>query len=329
MSITIIAEAAQGYEGSETLACLLVRAAAVAGADLVKFQLVYADEIATPDYQHFRLFRSLEMPDDAWAAVAAQASRSGIATAFDVFGARSLELARRLGARAVKIHATDFFHDALVGHAIDALPEVFFSAAGIHLDEIRRFVERCGTRADRLTLLHGFQAEPTATGDNHLRRIAALAAALPGLRIGFMDHAEGSVDEAGWLGVLAVPFGVTAIEKHITVEPSLALEDSVSALDPVRFARYVQRIRSAEAALGRADLALSPAERTYRRRAVKVVVAAEPLGQERAIEPGQVRLLRAPLDDGREPMHDPALVVGRRLRRLIAAGEPVYAEDLW
>ncbi|NCV89142.1 MAG: hypothetical protein EBW19_02930, partial [Betaproteobacteria bacterium] len=42
--IKIIAEAAQGFEGDPLLARLLVRAAARAGADAVKFQLVYADE---------------------------------------------------------------------------------------------------------------------------------------------------------------------------------------------------------------------------------------------------------------------------------------------
>ncbi len=65
MSVEIIAEAAQGYEGNVTQARLLARAAARAGADAVKFQLVYADELATPDYQYYDLFRNLEMPAEA------------------------------------------------------------------------------------------------------------------------------------------------------------------------------------------------------------------------------------------------------------------------
>ena len=60
MSVEIIAEVAQGYEGNPTLAGLLARAAVRAGADAVKYQLVYADEIATPDYQYYDLFRRLE-----------------------------------------------------------------------------------------------------------------------------------------------------------------------------------------------------------------------------------------------------------------------------
>jgi len=62
----IIAEAAQGFEGDPLLARLLVQAAARAGADAVKFQLVYADEIATPEYKYYDLFKKLEMPATCW-----------------------------------------------------------------------------------------------------------------------------------------------------------------------------------------------------------------------------------------------------------------------
>jgi N,N'-diacetyllegionaminate synthase len=67
MQIEIIAELAQGFEGRPEQARLLMKAAASAGADAAKYQLVYADELATPDYKYYDLFRSLEMPDDVWA----------------------------------------------------------------------------------------------------------------------------------------------------------------------------------------------------------------------------------------------------------------------
>ena len=70
MSVEIIAEIAQGYEGDASQARLLARGAVRAGADAVKFQLVYADEIAVPDYQYYDLFRTLEMPQSDWRDVA-------------------------------------------------------------------------------------------------------------------------------------------------------------------------------------------------------------------------------------------------------------------
>ena len=61
MSLKIIAEIAQGYEGNLTQSKLFIKAAAFSGADLVKFQLVYADELCTKDYKYYDLFKSLEI----------------------------------------------------------------------------------------------------------------------------------------------------------------------------------------------------------------------------------------------------------------------------
>src|SRR5687767_1646246 len=71
--VFIIAELAQGYEGKPQQAMALLDAAAQAGADAAKFQLVYAEELATPDYQHFALFKKLEMADDVWAELSSHA----------------------------------------------------------------------------------------------------------------------------------------------------------------------------------------------------------------------------------------------------------------
>lgn len=59
--LEIIAEIAQGYEGSAKLTELLTIGAIESDADSIKFQLVYADELATQDYKYYDLFKSLEM----------------------------------------------------------------------------------------------------------------------------------------------------------------------------------------------------------------------------------------------------------------------------
>ena len=63
----IIAEEAQGYapindsKPSLDIAILLVRAAASAGADAVKFQIIFVDELAEPGYEHYELFKNIKM----------------------------------------------------------------------------------------------------------------------------------------------------------------------------------------------------------------------------------------------------------------------------
>jgi sialic acid synthase SpsE len=327
--ISIVAEAAQGYEGDARQARLLARAAAKGAADLVKFQLVYADELALPSYRWFELFRQLEMPMKAWEGVREEAAAHGIGLAFDVFGMRSLDEALALGARVVKVHATDFFHDALVDAALRRAPEVHLSLGGISTEELDEFLSRHrGAGMEKLVLLLGYQAEPTPIGDNHLARVAAMRARFPELRVGWMDHADGAADEAEWLGVLAVPYGVTVLEKHITLSRPLGLEDDVSALDAEGFRRYVGRVRVAEQAIGSGALTRTDAELSYRRRALKVVVTTRAVSAGAEIPVSSLALRRTALDDGRTPSERLDRVAGRRAVRDIGAGSAVYESDL-
>ncbi|MDA1010066.1 MAG: N-acetylneuraminate synthase family protein [Chloroflexi bacterium] len=327
--VTIVAEGAQGFEGACRQAELIVRAAAAGGADVVKLQLVYADELAVPGYRWYGLFRDLEMDDGEWGRVAEEARRLGVRLAFDVYGERSLALATRLGAVAVKIHSTDFFNGPLVDAAIATGLDVWFSIGGITVDELEEFLEgHPPRRADQLTLLYGFQAEPTANEDNHMNRIGTLGRRFPGLSLGFMDHAAGTADEAGWFGVLALPFGVRVIEKHITVGRGLGLEDDVSALDAADFARYVGRIRAAEAALGSSALVGSDAERAYRNRALKAVLAARDLPAGTLLTPEDLMLKRGALSEHDTPLHRIDQVAGRTLTRAVVANTPIGQADL-
>jgi sialic acid synthase SpsE len=180
----------------------------------------------------------------------------------------------------------------------------------------------------QVTLLYGFQAEPTAIGDNHLRRLQTLREQFPDLPLGFMDHADGASDEAGWLGALALPYGIRVIEKHVTLGRRLGLEDAVSALDAADLAAYVTRLRVAEAALGDGVTAVTEAEVRYRHRALKAVVAASDLEAGVRLTSAHVSLKRTALPDGAVPQHRDADVLGRTTARAVRAGAAILSEDL-
>ena len=88
----IIAELAQGFEGNLNQAKILLKAASTSGADIAKLQLVYADELATSDYIHYKLFKSLEMSDNEWKDLYDYSREFKIELNFDIFGKKSLKL---------------------------------------------------------------------------------------------------------------------------------------------------------------------------------------------------------------------------------------------
>lgn len=312
MSIEIIAEIAQGYEGNPKLAELLVKGAVVADVDSVKIQLVFTDELCVPTYPYYDLFKSLEMSDEVWMGLVKRVHEAGKRIYFDVYGDRSLALARSLGADGVKISTTDFYNLPLIKQAFIDFDTVFVSTGGVPIEDIDELMTLYAL-PKKLTLMHGFQAEPTATNDNNLARIATLRARYPGVGIGFMDHSLGSGAEAFHLPLVALGLGVSCIEKHITLDYSLQIEDYISALSVDRFGEFVKTIRVMEPALGSGELSLTSKEIEYKKRAGKVVVASRDLQKGACITESDVAMKRVSTTPSESFYRQVAPVIGKIL----------------
>ncbi len=321
----IIAEAAQGYEGDPMIARLLVRAAAKAGADAVKFQIIYADDVAVSHYQYYELFRQLEMSAQEWGDVRDTAREFGISFYTDISGPRSLDIADKLDVDGVKIHSTCFFESPLLDWALSANVPALLSVGGIAEDEVKSLIAERGLAGSQLaTIMHGYQAEPTPTDKNALARIPRLRD-IYGIDIGFMDHADGAGPDTISLSAMALALGVRVFEKHITLDRALELEDYVSALPPSDFANYVSAIRRLAGAMGSAAGAQLEEERIYRNKALKRVVATRHLSAGTSIAAADVTLLRPAVQDG---LFDLRHAVGRTLKRAVDVGTPIFDDDL-
>ena len=67
--VYVVAEIGINHNGDLDLAHKLIDGAATAGADAVKFQIVYASELAQPGNPHYDTFLSLELSDSEWVRV--------------------------------------------------------------------------------------------------------------------------------------------------------------------------------------------------------------------------------------------------------------------
>lgn len=328
----VIAELAQGFEGRPEQARLLMRAAAAAGADAAKYQLVYADELATPDYKHYELFKSLEMPDAVWEGLAAYAAELGVGLQLDIFGPRSLRLAERIGASAIKLHGTDIANRGLlVEVARSTTPRVLLGAGGSHADELEAALGILSGKP--VVVLLGFQGYPTPDETNHIGRVSRLVerfrVAHPDVSIGFADHAAPGSPLRYALAAAAIGAGATVLEKHLTLGRGMQLEDHESALNPDEFAEFVQVARACASAIGAPsaanDFGMSEAEKGYRTMIRRHVVAGRPLRKGQALAPSDLSLKRTSAEHPITALGD---VYGRTLRRDLEPGYPVLGSDL-
>lgn len=327
MRTEIIAEIAQGYEGNPKLAELLVKGALIADADAVKLQLVFADELCVPSYPYYGLFKSLEMDDSVWEGLVKTVHAAGKKIYFDVYGTHSIELARKLNADGIKISTTDFYNRPLINAAFSLFDTIYISTGGVPIEDVDELMSN-DSLPGHITLMHGFQAEPTATADNHLKRMITLQDRFPKAGIGFMDHSLGSSEEAFHLPLLALGLGATCIEKHITLDYSLEIEDYISALSIDRFGKFVKMIRNMEPALGKSELVLTEKEIEYKKRAGKLVVAKTDMKKDDIISEADIEMKRVSTTPTDKYFARPHLVIGKKLLMPVKKNEPFEISNI-
>jgi len=328
-NIELIAEIAQGFEGNEKLTELLVQGAIAADADAIKFQLVIADELCTPDYKHYDLFQSLEMDEVIWRGVCSFIHKKGKKVYFDVFGPLSLEIAKRVGADGVKISTTEFYNNQLFESAISLFSALYLSVGGIPIEDVDKKLSGLNAiSADKICLMYGFQAEPTPLEQNNLLKLKLLKKRYPQYKIGFMDHSDGGLDEAFHLSLVSIGFGIDVIEKHITLDRELEIEDFVSGLTPKNFFRFVELIRKYEKALGDESLKLSEAEREYSANATKSVVAIKDIESGKILTLKDVALKRSSIPLTKNSIMEIEAIIGKELKVDVGIHTPIIKDYL-
>ena len=331
MKVEIVAELAQGFEGCPEQAKLLVKAAAKAGANAAKFQLIYADELATPDYEYYGLFTSLEMSDDDWADIKNVCDEYHIELILDVFGSTSLSLAEKLGVETVKLHATDINNIGFLEKlARSSVKRIMVGAGGAYLDEIKSALEIISMK--QVILFHGFQGYPTPIEDNQISRMQLLQNAFSDHKnvvVGFSDHVDPIDPSSLTVPSYAVGQGAVVLEKHLTLGCCMELEDHEAAMNPDQFKVFVGAIRDIESAHGNSsldnDFGMSAIEKQYRKNIRRHVVMSSNLQAEKLIGTGDVVLKRT---SSVEAFTDIQTVYNKKLISPLQENSPVTKRDV-
>lgn len=331
-NVEIIAELAQGFEGKPEQTHLLLRAAARAGATAVKYQLVYADELATPDYQYYDLFKTLEMPDEFWHGLAKSAADQNIQLNLDIFGIKSLKLAEEIGVKTVKVHGTDISNIGFLEEiAKSNIDRVLLGAGGAFNSEIDKAIQVLSNK--KVNILLGFQSYPTPNETNQIARVKLLndkyKAENKDITVGFADHAPPESPLRFALAAMAVGAGATIIEKHLTLGKVMELEDHESALNPDEFKEFTTIINGCAEAYGSTsdadDFDMSTSEMDYRRAIRRNVITAMELAEGTELSPENLVLKRSSAENA---LTDISETYGKKLKRTIAQNHPLLDTDI-
>lgn len=328
----VIAEAGVNHNGDVALAEQLIDAAAAAGADAVKFQTFVPERLVSSSadkaaYQkettgggsQKEMLEKLALPQSAWPRLQAHAKRRGICFFSTPFDEESADLLLGLGVPALKIGSGELTNHLLLAHVAKAGVPVLLSTGMATLDEVKAGAEVARAAGAPIAVFQCVSSYPAEARDCNLAAMQTLRAAL-GCPVGFSDHTLGLTVPAA-----AVAMGAELLEKHLTLDTSMAGPDHRASLDPRAFAELVAAVRAVEAARGDGEKRPTPAEEDVRRVARRSLFWARSRPRGAVVERTDVQALRP--GTGLSPARSD-VVIGRRLAADVVAGAMVALEDL-
>lgn len=287
--VIVIAEAGVNHNGSLDLALKMVKEAANAGADYVKFQTFKAEKLVASsapkaEYQkancndgdgtQLSMLKKLELSEKDFISIAEECKKEGIGFMSTPFDEDSIEFLSMLGMDYWKIPSGEITNLPYLRHIASKGGKIILSTGMSTLSEVMDAVgvlEKNGTPKSAITLLHCTTQYPTPPSEVNLRAMDTLRS-LGCSGVGYSDHTEGIV-----IPIAATALGARLIEKHFTLDRNMPGPDHKASLNPLQLAEMVRAIRVAEQSLGSGIKDVAEVERPNIGVARKSIVASRPI----------------------------------------------------
>ncbi len=273
-------EAGPTHEGVES-AKGLIDAAAAAGADAIKFQILDPDRLVADRRQMFRyevlvdresgatetveeplydiLSRRALSPSE-WRQVKAHADRRGLAFFATVGFEDEIAFLEELGCASIKIASADVNHLPLIRRAACSGMCIQLDTGRSTLGEIETAIDAILEEGNPNIIVHQCPSGYPARIDSINLRIIPTLKRMFELPVAYSDHTP------GWeMDIAAVALGADLVEKTITFDRTRRSVEHIMSIEPQEMRAFVRSIRDLERALGVPRHALLPAEREARK----------------------------------------------------------------
>ena len=275
MAIFIIAEIGINHNGDLGIAKKLIKGAAKAGADAVKFQKrtidkVYAQEMLDSPRQspwgttQREQKEGLEFGESEYREIDSYCRELGIewfASAWDVDSQLFL---RKFDLKYNKVASAMLTNTPLLEAVAEEKKHTFISTGMHTISEIEKVTQLFKDAGCPYELMHCNSTYPMKVEDANLRCIETLRDHFK-CDIGYSGHEVGLV-----VSVAAAALGATSIERHITLDRAMYGSDQAASVELGGFERLVKMIRAVELALGTSEKVVTETEKSIREKLAPV-----------------------------------------------------------
>ncbi len=254
----IIAEIGFNHNGEIPLALKMIKAAARAGADAVKFQTFRAYDIALPSSPHYTLIKKGEMSFEDHVQLYQAANDYGIDFLSTPFSPWAVELLEKIGVSAYKVASMDLTNKHLLKYIAQTGKPIYLSTGMAELAEVANtlfFLRE--QKSESVTLLHCVSSYPAKAEDLNLDIIPFLKDIF-GLPTGYSDHYPGT-DAC----LAAAMLDADVIETHFTLDSSTEGGDHCHSAVPDALQSLIENIRLFEMMRGSKEFIYSRPDRPF------------------------------------------------------------------
>ena len=330
----IVAEAGSNHDGKMEQAKELIKVAAEAGADAIKFQTFRAEKLyvksaGSADYLKssksiFKLIKDLEMPYEWITELNEYCRKAGIiflSTPFDEESADKLEEA---GVPAYKMSSYTVTHIPFLRYVARKGKPIILSTGASNLNEVREALETIySQKSEDVILLQCTASYPAPLEHINLKVMDTFKQAFQ-VPVGISDHSR----DPFIVPYAATALGADLIEKHFTLDNSLPGPDHKYAIEPDELKIMVQGIRGVEKALGSPIKEVTGVEKELYNFARVRIHAVRDIRRGTVLTEKNIAILRS---GKTKPGLDPKfwdLILGKRVVRNIKKYEGIGWEDL-
>lgn len=296
-NVFIVAEIGCNHNGDPALAKKMVDVAKECGVDAVKFQTFKADKLISKyapkaEYQkvttgtadsQLEMTRKLELPYDEFVKLEAYARSLGLEVFSTPFDFESIDFLASQQQKVWKIPSGELTNLPYL-EKIARLPiegkTIVISTGMATIEETKaslKVLEDNGMAKKDITILHCNTEYPTPYEDVNLNAFHQLKQEFGEYSLGFSDHSAGY-----FAGLAAVPYGITFIEKHFTLDKNFEGPDHKASVTPDELKLLCEGIRAVEKSLGSSEKLVTNSEAKNKIVARKSIIAA------RSIKKGEI-----------------------------------------
>lgn len=280
--VFFIAEIGNNHNGDYYLAKRTIEEAVRAGADAVKLQKRFINDVFTRElreksqtkdqifgktYGEYR--QALELNLEEFIKLKQFSEELGVVFFATPFDQRSVDFLEEVGVNVYKIASFDVTNLPLLEYVAKKGKPIFLSTGVSTLEELDEAVATIIPLNNQLIIKHCISVYPTPDDKCNLRTIPFLKERYQPLPIGYSGH------ERDYLPTLAaIALGAKSVERHITLDKSLPGPDhGTVSIEPEEFRAMVTSARRLEETLGSLEKKLLEEEVRVREKHSKSLVS--------------------------------------------------------